>query len=166
MSYNSRSHNSRGFEHPENDLSTDADFSNVPRPEPHSFDELADEPDPAVIAQRNEQSSRQARWYVGSVLVASFAVAFVLGIIMRLIGGPLCEAGEAAWLCSPGQQIFWGFAVLVVPVFGMLGCGAILVRKYRGYIRWRPWMGVMWVLIPNCMIWIFTGLQYVIVATM
>ena len=33
-------------EHPENDLTSDADYANLRRPEPRSFDELADEPDP------------------------------------------------------------------------------------------------------------------------
>lgn len=30
-------------EHPENDLTSDADYANLRRPEPRSFDELADE---------------------------------------------------------------------------------------------------------------------------
>ena len=40
-------------EHPENDLTSDADYANLRRPEPQSFDELADEPDPLEIAAAN-----------------------------------------------------------------------------------------------------------------
>ena len=37
-------------EHPENDLTSDADYANLRRPEPRSFDELADEPDPLAVS--------------------------------------------------------------------------------------------------------------------
>ena len=41
------------LDHPENDLITDADFTNMMRPAPRDFDELADAPDPLVVAQAN-----------------------------------------------------------------------------------------------------------------
>ena len=43
-------------EHPENDLTSDADYANLRRPEPRSFDELADEPDPLEVAAANRRS--------------------------------------------------------------------------------------------------------------
>ena len=55
-------------EHPENDLTSDADYANLRRPEPRSFDELADEPDPLEIAAANRRSTRQAVWYMIGVL--------------------------------------------------------------------------------------------------
>ena len=48
------------LDHPENDLITDADFTNMLRPAPRDFDELADAPDPLVVAQANRRSTRQA----------------------------------------------------------------------------------------------------------
>ena len=48
-------------EHPENDLTSDADYANLRRPEPRSFDELADEPDPLEIAAANPVSYTHLR---------------------------------------------------------------------------------------------------------
>ena len=56
-------------EHPENDLTTDADYANLRRPEPQSFDELADAPDPLTIAKANRRSSRQALWFMVAILL-------------------------------------------------------------------------------------------------
>lgn len=47
-------------EHPENDLTTDADYANLRRPEPATFDELADAPDPLAVAKANRRSTIQA----------------------------------------------------------------------------------------------------------
>lgn len=81
-----------GPDHPENDLSTDADFTNVPRPEAHSFDELADEPDPAEIARLNQESTRQAIRFTITIVLISFTVALGSVLIFRLVGGPECTA--------------------------------------------------------------------------
>ena len=71
-------------DHPENDLHSPADrFSRV-RPEPRSFDELADAPDPLEVDRRNKRSTRQAiTWALGTVGV-TFLLAFVLGLVARL----------------------------------------------------------------------------------
>ena len=47
-------------QHPENDLTADADFANRRRPEPQTVEELADSPDPVKVAAANRASSRQA----------------------------------------------------------------------------------------------------------
>ena len=96
-----------GPDHPENDLSTDADFTNMPRPEPHSLDDLADEPDPARIAELNRASTRQAVWFTVITVALSFAIALGLVFTFRLVGGPDCTAGEAVWFCSTTQRVIW-----------------------------------------------------------
>ena len=147
-----------GPDHPEHDLSTDADFTNLPRPAPHSADELADQPDPAHVAELNKKSTRQAIMFTLIIIAVSFTVALGLVVAFRLIGGPECTAGEAVWFCSTTQRIIWIITVSVTPIVGMLGSGMILVRKLRSYLRWRPWMGAFWVMVPHCMFWMLQTL--------
>ncbi|MDY3128231.1 MAG: hypothetical protein SOW59_08950 [Corynebacterium sp.] len=144
--------------HPENDLRDDRDFSNVPRPQPHSFDELADAPDPKRIAHLNRQSSRQAVVFTVTIIVLSFAVAFALLFYFRLMGGPLCTEGPNTWLCSAKQQLTFAIGASIIPLCGMFGSGIIMVRKLRSYLRWRTWMGAFWVLTPHCMFWMLQTL--------
>lgn len=150
-------------EHPENDLSSDADSANLPRPEPKDFDELADAPDPLVIAQRNRASTKQAIWWTLGNIIVTFIVALILAGVSRAIGGPLCDAGEATWICSRSAEIWWPVATSIVPIVGVLGCALLLYRKYVTYTRWRPWMGAFWVLVPWSMLWMTTVGQMLIV---
>ena len=63
------------LDHPENDLITDADFTNMMRPTPRDFDELADAPDPLVVAQANRRSTRQAILWAVLTPVVTLIVA-------------------------------------------------------------------------------------------
>lgn len=151
------------WDHPENDLTADADFTNRMRPAPKNLDELLDEPDPLVVAAANRRSTRQAiAWAVGTPVV-TFLTAFVLAVVSRSLGGPLCEGGAAVWICSRAAEIWWPLATSVVPLGGALGSGVILYRKYLAYQRWRPWMGTFWFLIPFAMLWMVTVLQMAII---
>ena len=96
----------------------------------------APHPEVAPPAQAHEDSTRQAVVYTLTVLILTIVVAVVF------------------------EE--WGFNVLVVPVLGVLGTIVIMLRKLRAFIRWRPWMGAFWVLLPWSMIWIFTGLSQVL----
>ena len=89
------------LDHPENDLITDADFTNMMRPAPRDFDELADAPDPLMVAQANRRSTRQAilwavitPWWlgcrVGSIARRGRPRGFVRG--SRRFGGRLPPA--------------------------------------------------------------------------
>lgn len=139
--------------HPENDLSRDEEYGIPPRPEPRTFDDLADSVDPVAQEERNRRSGRQAvAWLIG-VPVLTFVLAVVLGVVFRLIGGPLCEDGDSTWLCTRSAQIWWPIITSLVPVTGLLGCAVIIVRKLRTYTRWRIWMGVFWALVPFTMLW-------------
>ena len=146
-------------EHPENDLTSDADYANLRRPEPRSFDELADEPDPLEIAAANRRSTRQAVWYMIGVLVLSALYGFTVALVTRLSGGPLCEDGTAAWLCTDGQRTFFSLTTPIIPFFGMIGCAIIMVRKLHRYLRWRSWMAIFWVMACNFMLWTITDIQ-------
>lgn len=146
-------------EHPENDLTTDADYANLRRPEPQSFDDLADEPDPVEVAAANRRSTRQAVWYMVSVLVISALYGFGVALFSRLTGGPLCEDGTASWLCTEGQRNFFAISTMIIPLLGMIGCAIIMVRKLRRYLRWRSWMAIFWVMAFNFMIWAISDIQ-------
>ena len=146
-------------QHPENDLTADADFANRRRPEPQTVEELADSPDPVKVAAANRASSRQAWIYLVTVLVGSLVVGLGTLCITRALGGPLCEAGEATWLCTKTQLYVWAVVAALVPFGGLIGCGVIMVKKINGYLRWRPWMGVFWLLVPVAMTWGLAILQ-------
>lgn len=154
--------NSIHMGHPENDLSSDADYANRFRPAPTTFDELADAPDPLLIAKKNKRSTKQAITYAFAVIFGTVLIAFLLALVARAQGGPLCESGQATWICSRSAQIWWPLATSLVPVWGTIGCGVILYRKYINYIRWRPWMGTFWTLIPWSMLWMTTTFQMAI----
>lgn len=142
-------------EHPENDLHSAADYYNKVPPEPRSFDELADQPDPVELNERNRASTRQAITYAAASILLTFAVGGLLALIARMSGGPLCEAGEAEWLCSNGWRTAWAVIASIPPVVALLGCAVIMVRKLNRYERWMPWMGVFWLpLVPFTMAWL------------
>jgi len=142
-------------DHPENDLHSAADYYNKVPPEPRSFDELADQPDPVTLNERNRASTRQAIMYAVSSIALTVAVAGLVALIARLSGGPLCEAGEAQWLCSDGWRTSWAVIASIPPVVALLGCAVIMVRKLNRYERWVPWMGVFWIpLVPFIMAWL------------
>ncbi|MBX8995163.1 hypothetical protein HCH15_03050 [Corynebacterium testudinoris] len=155
----------RGFlEHPENDLTADADFANLRPPDPQSPEELASWLDPVVQAERNRQSSRQALQFLAAIPAITFVLGLGLLVVFRLIGGPECVAGEAVWLCTRTSQIVWPLVTSIVPIIGVLGCAIIMTRKLNSYTRWRPWMGVFWVMVPFCMVWLITAGQILIPA--
>ncbi|WP_026209374.1 hypothetical protein [Corynebacterium caspium] len=151
------------LEHPENDLTAEADFANKLRPEPHNFDDIVDYPDPAVVLYRNQQSTKQAIWWTIGTIVLSLCNAGLGLILARLIGGPYCISGEASWLCSRSAEIWWPLWACLIPVLGLSGCAVIMLRKLKAYLRWRPWMGAFWVLVPHAMIWMITVLQIAII---
>lgn len=145
------------MEHPENDLHSANDrFSRV-RPEPHSFDELADQPDPLELNRRNRRSTRNAIIYALGTVAATLLLALILAAISRLQGGPLCDAtsADATWLCTDSWRMWWAVATSIPPVAGLLGCAFIMVRKLNRYEHWIPWMGVFWIpLVPFTMAWL------------
>ena len=157
--------NWRNFlDHPENDLTQDADFHNRRPPEPQTAEELASSTDPVVQQERNRRSTRQAlAWLFGTIALTAGG-GFLLALVTRLMGGPLCDAGEAAWLCTRSAQIWWPIVTSIFAMGGVIGCAIIMVRKLNNYTRWRPWMGIFWVLIPFAMMWMLQTWQILITA--
>ena len=147
------------YEHPENDLDDQLDSMNKRPPEPQSLDELLDAPDPIALAEASKRSTRQAIWFAVTVLFGALAVGFGSLGVFRLIGGPLCDAGEATWICSDTQRFIWMPLAMLVPTLGMTGAGIIMLRKLNRYVRWLPWMGVFWFCALYFMLWGIDVLQ-------
>lgn len=148
--------------HPENDLTSDFDFTNRPFPEAHSPEELSTSPDPAWVAAENRRSTRQALWYAVGLLVALAVVGFLLLLVSRLSGGPICDAGEATWICTEFTRTWWPVATTALAFLGLLGCAVIMVRKLNARLRWWPWMAAFWFLLPMIMLWATTTLPIAI----
>ena len=119
------------------------------------MEEFADQPDPKEVNARNKTSTKQALWFAGGIVAATFLVAGILALISRMTGGPLCEAGEATWLCTATWRTIWAVVSSIPPVAGIIGCAIIMVRKLNRYERWMPWMGVFWLpIVPFAMWWL------------
>src|SRR5699024_146631 len=118
-----------------------------------SFDDLADEPDPARIAELNRASTRQAVWFTIITVAISLIVAVGSVVIFRLVGGPECDAGTATWFCSSTRQIISVIVVSVTPILGLLCSAVMLIRTLRRSLRWRPLLGAFWLMVPHCMFW-------------
>lgn len=114
-------------EHPENDLHGAADYYNKVRPEPRDFDELADQPDPVEVNERNRASTRQAIVFAVATVLGTLLFGGALALVARLAGGPLCDAGEATWLCSSGWRTAWAILSSIPPVVALLACAVITV---------------------------------------
>ena len=124
-------------DHPENDLHSGADRFSRTRPEPRDFDALADEPDPAEVAERNRRSTRQALGFT----VASISFCLLFGLVL--------------WWIPGVSETWWAVLTSIPPVAALLACAVIMVRKLNRYERWVPWMGVFWLpLVPFTMVWL------------
>lgn len=148
--------------HPENDLTSDFDHTNRPFPEAQSPEELSESPDPARVAAQNRKSGYQALWYAIAAPICLIVVGFLLLVLSRLVGGPLCEAGEANWICTEFVRIWWPIATSVLAFLVLIGCAVIMVRKLNRHLRWWPWMAAFWFLVPMMMLWMTTTLPIAI----
>lgn len=148
-------------EHPENDLTSDADYANLRRPEPQSFDELADAPDPLAVAEANRRSTRQAVWFMVVILTGSALYALILAGIFKFTGSTTdCHpAVYATWLCTKTQRTIFATTTMIIPFAGLIGCALIMVRKLKSYVRWRGWMAIFWVMAGNFMLWGINDIQ-------
>ncbi|WP_293954887.1 hypothetical protein [uncultured Corynebacterium sp.] len=140
-------------DHPENIFSQEADYSNLRPTFSDDFTDLRNLPDPMEQQRKNEQSSRQAFIYLFAAPLVTVIAAYLLAWVARMQGGPICDAGDAVWICSRAAELWWPIVTSLIAFGGMLGCAWILYDKYRKFLRWRGWMGVLWIHIPLSMLW-------------
>ncbi|WJZ03935.1 hypothetical protein [Corynebacterium freiburgense] len=143
--------------HPENDLPGSTEISEELRraielptgKEPS--EQITD--DPLERLERNQSSTRQAIAFAIAVPVVTFLTAFIIAIISRTSGGPLCDAGISDWICSRQYEILFPIIPGVIALSGTLLAAWITYVKWRSYGRWRPWLAIIWVLMPFTLAW-------------
>ena len=74
-------------------------------------------------------------------------------IISRIVGGPYCDADSSAWLCTEGFRLFFHIAPALVCFFGLFGAAYICYYKWKRHQRWRPWIAVIWFIMPVAIGW-------------
>ena len=126
--------------HPEN---TDS----LSRMDPHA------EFDPLFRLERNRTSTHNAISYAVAVPAITFLVAFVIAMISRTMGGPLCNAGVSTWSCSRTFEVLFPAIPGAVALGGTLLGAWITYRVWAHYGRWRPWLAILWVLVPFTLLW-------------
>ncbi|MDO4684924.1 MAG: hypothetical protein Q4A92_00095 [Corynebacterium sp.] len=154
-------HDSRGEErfpnHPENNLPGNHEISEELRlaielsmgKEPS--EQVQD--DPLIRLERNQSSTRQAIAFAISVPVLTFLTAFIIAIISRTNGGPLCDAGISDWICSREYEIIFPLVPGIIAFSGTILAAWITYLKWRSYNRWRPWLAIIWFLMPFTLAW-------------
>lgn len=121
---------------------------------PSAPTELDYEADPLLRLERNNKSTRQAIWFFVGVIVATTLSAILIWISSKVIGGPYCDADSSAQLCSRTFQLLFAIVPTSVAFFGLFGSAFITYYKWKNHQRWRPWVAVIWFIMPFCMAWI------------
>ncbi|WP_296215863.1 hypothetical protein [uncultured Corynebacterium sp.] len=146
----------------------DGSVSAGPRPDTSDLDspgaptELDYEADPLLRLERNNKSTRQAIWFFIGVIVTTTLSALVIWGASKAVGGPYCEADSSAQLCSRTFQLLFAIVPTSVAFFGLFGSAFITYRKWKTHQRWRPWIAVIWFIMPFCMAWITSVGAYLI----
>ncbi|MEZ2122049.1 MULTISPECIES: hypothetical protein [unclassified Corynebacterium] len=112
------------------------------------------EADPLLRLERNNSSTRQAIVFALAVPPLTFLTAFVIAMISRAHGGPLCDAGTSIWICSRTYEILFPVIPGLVTLGGTFGAAYITYRRWARYERWRPWLAALWPLMLFSLAWI------------
>ena len=91
--------------------------------------------DPLFRLERNRTSTHNAISYAVAVPAITFLVAFVIAMISRTF--------EVLFPAIPGA----------VALGGTLLGAWITYRVWAHYGRWRPWLAILWVLVPFTLLW-------------
>ncbi len=130
---------------------------------PGAPSELDYEADPLLRLERNNKSTRQAIWFFVGVIVSTTLSAILIWIASKVIGGPYCEADSSAQLCSRTFQLLFSIVPTSIAFFGLFGSAFITYYKWRNHQRWRPWVAVIWFIMPFCMAWITSVGAYLLI---
>ncbi|MDK8869985.1 hypothetical protein [Corynebacterium macclintockiae] len=125
--------------------------------------ELDYEADPLLRLERNNKSTRQAIWFFAGVIVSTTLSAILIWIASKVIAGPYCEADSSAQLCSRTFQLLFSIVPTSIAFFGLFGSAFITYYKWKNHQRWRPWVAVIWFIMPFCMAWITSVGAYLLI---
>ncbi|WP_295643696.1 hypothetical protein [uncultured Corynebacterium sp.] len=109
--------------------------------------------DPLLRLERNNKSTRNAFVFFFGTIGLTLGVALAIALIGKTIGGPRCDAGEASWLCTQGLEIAFWVVPGVISFVAMFLSVYITYDKWRRHQRWRPWIAVIWFLMPYALGW-------------
>ncbi|WKD62256.1 hypothetical protein CCICO_11325 [Corynebacterium ciconiae DSM 44920] len=156
--------------------SADTPSAYASQPEGHYFDPTVDrvtaprrgvsreefERDPLLWFEHSRRSSRWAVCYLLAVPTLTILTGLLIALLSRSQGGPICEAGLSTWICSRGYEIAFSLIPLGVALTGTFGAFWITYRIWARYGAWRPWLAIIWVLIPASLAWM-TGFGWMFV---
>lgn len=111
------------------------------------------ERDPLLWFERSRRSSRTALIYMTLVPALTVITGSIIALISRAQGGPICDAGHSQWICTRGYEIAFSLIPLGVSLAGTFGAFWITYHKWATYQQWRPWLGIIWVLVPVSLAW-------------
>ena len=145
--------NTLGPEHPENRAELPPDDLPPQTAGRPKLTELDYEADPLARLERNNRSTKQAIIFFFAVPGIAAFLALGTTIISRIVGGPYCDADSSAWLCTEGFRLFFHIAPALVCFFGLFGAAYICYYKWKRHQRWRPWIAVIWFIMPVAIGW-------------
>ena len=124
------------------------------RPSPRSRRGRGHDEDPLDRLERTIiRSGTRAYWYAGSVVVATVVSAVVVAVAGAAAGGPNCDAGWSSFICSRTWEIVFPLVPSLISLIGALGAFWKCYDTWRRFERWRPWIAMIWVLLPWTLIW-------------
>lgn len=112
------------------------------------------EADPLLRLERNNRSSTQAIVFFFGIIFATTISAIVIWVLSLTMGGPYCDRDDTAQLCSRGFQLIFSLVPTSIAMFGLFGGAFIAYLKWRRHERWRPWIAVVWFIMPFSMAWV------------
>ena len=109
---------------------------------------------PLYQLERHRQSLQQAVFFAASTIFLTLLAGLMLALTSHALGGPLCDAGVATWICSHTFELFFPLLPGAIALAGLIGCALGCYKKYKNHDRWQPWLAALWVLLPFTLMWL------------
>lgn len=126
----------------------------APSPFGSSSDPIDYDADPLSRLERNNRSTRNAIVFFIAIIVGSAVAALAIWAISASVGGPYCDRDATANLCSRNAVIAFSIIPTGIAMFGLFGAAAITYRMWATRRRWRPWIAVIWFIMPYSLAWL------------
>ncbi|AZA12478.1 hypothetical protein ACFPVT_02890 [Corynebacterium choanae] len=112
------------------------------------------EADPLLRLEDNRRSVKHAIMYAAMIPIITLVTGAVIALLSRSHGGPICDSGYSTWICTRTDELLFPILPGLISFGGMLGAGAITWRQWAQDRYWQPWLGIVWLLIPFCLLWV------------
>lgn len=119
--------------------------------------ELDYEADPLLRLERNNRSTRQAVVFFFGIILLTSVTAFAIWLVSISTGGPYCDADASANLCSATYRLLFMIIPPAIAAFGLFGGAWIAYLKWKSHQRWRPWIAVIWMIMPFTLAWVISA---------